>query len=197
MTTQQTEAMQLSDWLNQGGWPSYVPQEAAAELRRQHARIVELEERLEIDYRHPYDGIAARDVTIKALDERIAALESQLEAIGAGGVEPLRKQAAAQQAVQPVAWLAEYVDREGNSKWYVSTHKDLATENDMHGTPKPLYTNPTKQGMDAQELLAALGDLSFACFGGIGTKAPDAATYNRTFAVLQKHRDAAQAKQGG
>lgn len=32
-----------------------------------------------------------------------AELESQLEAIGAGGVEPLRKQAAAQQAVQPVA----------------------------------------------------------------------------------------------
>ena len=55
------------------------------------ARVAELEARLEIDHRHPYDGIAARDATIKAQDERIAELESQLEAIGAGGVEPLRK----------------------------------------------------------------------------------------------------------
>ena len=51
----------------------------------------------------------------------------------------------AQQGVQPVAWLAEYVDQEGNSKWYVTTHKDLAAENDIHGTPKPLYTHPAMQ----------------------------------------------------
>ena len=38
------------------------------------------------------------------------------------------------------------------------------------------------------ELIQALGDLSFACFAGIGTKAPDAETFNRTFAVLEKHR---------
>ena len=38
------------------------------------------------------------------------------------------------------------------------------------------------------ELIQALGDLSFACFAGIGTQAPDAETFNRTFAVLEKHR---------
>lgn len=64
----------------------------------------------------------------------------------------------------------------------------------MHITPATL---PAAQGIDAKELLTALDDLSFACFAGIGTKAPDVGTYNRTFAVLQKHRDAAQAKQGG
>ena len=69
-------------------------------IDEQEARIAELEERLEIDCRHPYDGIAARDVTIKALDERIAELESQLDAIGAGGVEPPRKQEAAPHAAQ-------------------------------------------------------------------------------------------------
>jgi len=51
------------------------------DLRAQSARIAELED--------------ATDIAI----ERIAELESQLEAIGAGGVEPLRKPAAAQQAV--------------------------------------------------------------------------------------------------
>ncbi|MDH0371786.1 hypothetical protein N7340_08375 [Comamonas aquatica] len=54
------------------------------------ARVAELEARLEIDYRHPYDGIAARDATIKAQDARIAEMEGQLQAIGAGGVERLR-----------------------------------------------------------------------------------------------------------
>ena len=49
--------------------------EVAAELRRQHDRIVELEDAT---------GIAI---------EYIAELESQLKAIGAGGVEPLQKHA--------------------------------------------------------------------------------------------------------
>lgn len=39
-----------------------------------------------------------------------------------------------------------------------------------------------------EELLTALEDLSFECFGAIGTCAPSLATYNRTFQVLQKYR---------
>lgn len=55
-TTQQPDALQLADIVEQSeGWTSL---KAAAELRRQHARIAEL--------------------------------EAQLSAIGAGGVEPLR-----------------------------------------------------------------------------------------------------------
>lgn len=50
---------------------------------------------------------ASKDDLLAAQAARIAELESQLEAIGAGGVEPLRKQAAAPQAVQdavPDGW---------------------------------------------------------------------------------------------
>jgi hypothetical protein len=34
----------------------------------------------------------------------------------------------------------------------------------------------------------ALGDLSFECFGGIGTCTPSVDTYNRTFGVLEEAR---------
>ena len=40
-----------------------------------------------------------------------------------------------------------------------------------------------------REVTSALGDLSFECFGVIGhCIAPSVATYNRTFAVLEKAR---------
>ncbi len=51
------------------------------------------------------------------------------------------QQAEAQQPV-PVAWMASYVDPIGNDHVYVTSHHDLAVENDMHGTPRPLYTHP-------------------------------------------------------
>lgn len=44
-------------------------------IKELQARLAELESRLEIDERHPIDGIAARDATIKYQDERIAELE--------------------------------------------------------------------------------------------------------------------------
>lgn len=43
---------------------------------------------------------------------------------------------------EPVAWMASYVDPVGNDHVYVTSHRDLAVENDMHGTPRPLYTRP-------------------------------------------------------
>lgn len=43
---------------------------------------------------------------------------------------------------EPVAWMASYVDPVGNDHVYVTSHHDLAVENDMHGTPRPLYTHP-------------------------------------------------------
>lgn len=43
---------------------------------------------------------------------------------------------------EPVAWMASYVDPIGNDRVYVTSHHDLAVENDMHGTPTPLYTHP-------------------------------------------------------
>ena len=44
--------------------------------------------------------LAAYRFTVENREARIAELESQLDAIGAGGVEPLRKPAAAPPAVQ-------------------------------------------------------------------------------------------------
>ena len=55
--------------------------------------------------------LAAYRFTVANRDARIAELEGQLEAIGAGGVEPLRKQAAAPQAVQaavPDNWRDQF-----------------------------------------------------------------------------------------
>lgn len=54
------------------------------------------------------------------------------------------QQAEAQQPAtgEPVGWMASYVDPVGNDHVYVTSHRDLAVENDMHGTPRPLYTRP-------------------------------------------------------
>ena len=80
--TQQPEALRLARKFEEIGFmgdhrfaKDHWCRQAAAELRRQHARIAELED--------------ATDIAI----ERIAELEAQLSAIGACGVEPLRKQA--------------------------------------------------------------------------------------------------------
>ena len=44
---------------------------------------------------------------------------------------------------EPVAWMASYVDPIGNDRVYVTSHHDLAVENDMHGTPRPLVFGDT------------------------------------------------------
>ena len=76
MNTKRPEAIRIAEWLEGirgNAWPSYIPQEAAAELRRQHAENESV--------RTGYD--AAR--------LEIASLHTQMEAVGAGGMEPLRK----------------------------------------------------------------------------------------------------------
>ena len=98
MNTKRPEALRIAEWLEgiRGNtWPSYIPQEAAAELRRQHAEIETLRAgysaaRLEIESlkeRVQQLGQLARDVNSR----RVTELEAQLAAVGAGGVEPLRK----------------------------------------------------------------------------------------------------------
>ena len=73
-STEQPEALRMADLLEKE-YGSELLDDAANELRTQHARIEELED--------------VADMAIK----RIAEMEAQLAAIGAGGVEPLRKQA--------------------------------------------------------------------------------------------------------
>ena len=63
-STEQTEALRLAKWLDTGGWPSYVPQESAAELRRLHARVQELEAQTA----HMADLVELADYATKKLE---------------------------------------------------------------------------------------------------------------------------------
>ena len=88
---------------------------------------------------------------------RIAELEAQLEAIGAGGVEPLRKQAAAQQAVQPYAVLVFERCEEGpfdRKPVKPGSVQHLHAKRDPHYDYIELYTHPTTQGLDKVTLLS-------------------------------------------
>ena len=117
MDTKQPEAIRIAERLEgiRGNtWPSYIPQEAAAELRRQHAEIETLRAgysaaRLEIESlreRVQQLGQLARDVNSR----RVTELEAQLEAIGAGGVEPLRKRECLHQISEPAQPVAQAQD---------------------------------------------------------------------------------------
>ena len=113
MTTQQQAYMLfLSDELLKGMWvPNMVQNESALrarasyELRRQHAEIEALRAgydaaRLEIaSLRERVQMLwqLARDVNSR----RVTELEAQLAAVGAGGVEPLRKRECLHQIAEP------------------------------------------------------------------------------------------------
>ena len=43
---------------------------------------------------------------------------------------------------EPVAWLSAYVNSVGLPDHYVTTHHELAVENDANRSPKPLFFNP-------------------------------------------------------
>ena len=82
---------------------THKPAEAVHQIDEPQAEAL----RLAAELVEPIDGFqeptmleAAAAAELRRLHARIAELESQLEAIGAGGVEPLRKQVAAPQAVQ-------------------------------------------------------------------------------------------------
>jgi len=56
----------------------------AAELAYRDRRIQDLEERLEIDPAHPFDGIDARDETIRGLEQTISKREIKWQEIMSG-----------------------------------------------------------------------------------------------------------------
>lgn len=51
----------------------------SAHAKKLGTRVKELEERLEVDPAHPYDGIACRDETIRQQDLRVARLEARVK----------------------------------------------------------------------------------------------------------------------
>lgn len=82
---------------------THQPAEALHKIAEPQADAMRLADECEESAIHWVHEIDTRFKAAKMLRDqhaRIAELESQLDAIGAGGVEPLRKQAAAQQAVQ-------------------------------------------------------------------------------------------------
>ena len=125
-STQKPESLRLADKYEAHGFlgdhrfaQEHWCKQAAVELRRQHARIAEL--------------------------------EAQLSAIGAGGVEPLRKPGAAPQAVHPESI------REG-APYDNPEFEQLARDMGVWGTAQSAVcaqfwlaaTQPAAQGLDAQ-----------------------------------------------
>ena len=125
-STEQPEALRLARKFEEVGFmgdhrfaKDHWCRQAAAELRRQHARIAEL--------------------------------EAQLSAIGAGGVEPLRKQAVPQE-VHPESI------REG-APYDNPEFEQLARDMGVWGTAQSAVcaqfwlaaTHPTQQGLDARD----------------------------------------------
>ena len=111
---QQAEAMSLADECEESAthWVHEIDTrfKAAKMLRAQHARIAELEA----------DNASLRGIN-SAQDKALAELEGQLEAIGAGGVEPLRKQAAA--APQAAQGMDMVNCKSGN--WLTVVYRDI------------------------------------------------------------------------
>ena len=63
---------------------------------------------------------------------------------------------------EPVAWLAAYVNNVGLPDHYVTTHHELAVENDANRSPKPLFFNPPapqRVPLTDEEILTAAGRL--------------------------------------
>lgn len=156
MTTEQPEALQLADDLDAeaGRITQYTNSRgdllrelAAAELRRQHAEIETLRAgydaaRLEIESlkeRVQQLGQLARDVNSR----RVTELEAQLAAVGAGGVEPLRKRCLHKisEPAQPMVW-AIFAENGNCRMWTPDKSHAEATAKDIGLQVTPLYAAP-------------------------------------------------------
>lgn len=99
MTDKQADAIRLAEWLDETGGSLAI--DSATELRRLHARVAILETQLiGMDSRRAEEKLRADQMsnqhdTQAALNRdarnQLAQLTAQLEAIGAGGVESLRR----------------------------------------------------------------------------------------------------------
>ena len=199
MDKKQPEAIRIAEWLEgiRGNtWPSYIPQEAAAELRRQHAEIETLRAgydaaRLEIESlreRVQQLGQLARDVNSR----RIVELEAQLAAVGAGGVEPLRKRECLHQIsepAQPVGW-AIFAENGNGLMWTQSRQNAEVSAKNVGLQVTPLYAAPQSaaQALDVQVLMRVIQRLN---------QNPYSLTKSECISEIEAMRDAASAAQGG
>ena len=93
------------------------------------------------DARHDIDDLTERDESQRL---RIAELEAQLAAIGAGGVEPLRKRECLHQIIEPVQPMVWAIFAEnGNCRmWTPDKSHAEATAKDISLQVTPLYAAP-------------------------------------------------------
>lgn len=192
--TKQPEALRLAEWFegNRGSnWPSCTPQDAAAELRRMHTENETLRHKLQTldelcaagdDVQLLRMGYAAARLEIASLQARvnecgagagccaqaarIAELEAQLEAVGAGGVGPLRKRCPHQiseSQAQPVAW-AIFAENGHCRMWTQNKgHADISAKatglplTALYATPQPVAQAQAALVI-AEAALADIGD---------------------------------------
>lgn len=98
----QPEALQIAEQLQFHGKPGSFHHAAAAELRRMHARIAELES-ARIAYASEFEPDTDGDPDVGNIHANIRVLKTQLSTIGAGGVEPLRRRGCLHQISEPAA----------------------------------------------------------------------------------------------
>jgi hypothetical protein len=87
----------------------------------------------------------------------------------------------------PGPWIAA-PDPEQDDCWAVATADKHTTIASIEPSIDDVEIANARLLASAPELLAALEDLSFACFAGIGLRVPDLDVYNRTFGVLDRVR---------
>ena len=117
-----TELLALADALegNVKHWSLTVTMPQAAAALREYAGMLGTVQKLRPDFLAGYDA-GMKDMA-HMIDAKIAE-------------QPL---------AEPVAWLAAYVNSDGLPDVFVTTHRELAIENDANHSPKPLYPGREK-----------------------------------------------------
>ena len=150
MDTKQPEALRLAHIFEHPLPPEWSDMVAATkELRRQHTENATLQSgydaaRLEIESlkeRVQQLGQLARDVNSR----RVTELEAQLAAVGAGGVEPLRKRCLHQISepqAQPVGAVPVAWRYQTPTGWHATTDASAALRVRHHHEVEPLYAAP-------------------------------------------------------
>lgn len=191
----QPEALRLAAWLLHRGMSGIKQNdiEASNQLRWLHAESLQHQQEL-----------AAYRFTVENREARIAELEAELEAVGAGGVQRL---AAAPQAAVPLFWVRLLRDGLYEGPVHNNSVGGKMLRDEKPGEWHPLYlhaaTQPAAQGMeqDAARYQAIVESGNFAPSpfdnGMWGLRASSAPSTKAELDAAVDRVIAAQAKQGG
>ncbi|MFZ7319719.1 hypothetical protein [Comamonas jiangduensis] len=181
------------NWLH-GTYPlSYTIIQAADLWFHKHVAALAWKARAAISAAQHQQELAAYRFTVENREARIAELEAELEAVGAGGVQRL---AAAPQAAVPLFWVRLLRDGLYEGPVHNNSVGGKMLRDEKPGEWHPLYlhaaTQPAAQGMEA--------DLTDEQIDEAFNQMPDGATgFLKSWGYRQFARAvlAAQAKQGG